>query len=298
MTKHPLPKYLAIAALSSCALQAQAELVETSFNLPVTVADSYGKQVTREIVVTLFFDDTAPKPYPALVINHGRAADAGERKAMGRARYPEASRWFARMGFMVAVPTRVGYGVTGGEDVEDSGTCQRKNYPPAYAASADQAQQVLASLRQRPEVASDRAVVLGQSFGGATAIALTARNPKGVQAAINFAGGGGGNPKTHAQAPCAEQQLKSLFAGYGKTSRIPTLWVYTENDQWMGPQYPKAWFDAFVSEGGVGEFMLFPAFGDDGHKLFAKAAELWQPKVLEFLQSHGYPTLRATNVSP
>ena len=58
-----------------------------------------------------------------LLIGHGRSAEAEGRASMGRARYSEVSRWFARRGFAVAVPTRVGYGVTGGEDVEDNRRC-------------------------------------------------------------------------------------------------------------------------------------------------------------------------------
>jgi dienelactone hydrolase len=193
---------------------------------------------------------------------------------------------------MVVVPTRIGYGVTGGEDVEDTGNCNRKNYPPGYDAAAVQSLQILALVRKRADVLPDRTLVVGQSFGGTTAITLAAKNPAGVVAALNFAGGGGGNPLTQPQQPCGTQQLKRMFADYGRTARIPSLWVYTENDQWMGPKYPREWFEAFKAEGGVGEFVLFPPNGKDGHSLFSQAPEVWRPTVLEFLRRHGYPELR------
>ena len=66
------------------------------------------------------------------------------------------------------------------------------------------------------------------------------------------------------------------------------LWIYTENDQYMGAKLPKVWFDAFKSEGGVGEYVLYPPNGEDGHSLFTRAPELWQPRVLEFLRANGY----------
>ena len=89
---------------------------------------------------------------------------------MARARYSEASDWFARQGFLVAVPTRIGYGITGGDDVEDSGDCRQRRYPPVYQAAAVQTMRVLELLRARPDVAPDRAVIVGQSFGGMTAV--------------------------------------------------------------------------------------------------------------------------------
>jgi dienelactone hydrolase len=236
----------------------------------------------------VFYDDASPKPYPVLVINHGRSAKASGRVAVGRARFSAASRWFTGLGFMVAVPTRVGYGVTGGEDVEDSGACYQKNYPPVYLAAAVQTRAVLDVLRQRTDVAKDRAVVIGQSFGGTTAITVASLNPDGVQAAIDFAGGGGGNPETRPQNPCSQADLQRLFANYGKTARIPTLWVYTENDMFFGPKLPKEWFAAFKASGGVGEYILFPANGDNGHRLFTRAPGVWQPRVLEFLRPLGY----------
>jgi dienelactone hydrolase len=275
---------------------AQAKLIQEIINVPVKVSNSYGKETQQDIVVTLFHEDALPPPYPVAVINHGRAAKAEQRTAFGRYTAITNARWLAQMGFLVAVPTRVGYGVTGGEDVEDSGSCQRKNYPPVYEAAAVQTQQVLQQVRQRPDVAQDRSIVIGQSFGGTTAITVAAKSLPGVQAAINFAGGGGGNPETQPQEPCATGRLKNMFADYGKTTRTPTLWIYTENDQWMGPKYPREWFDAFKEQGGVGEFVLFPPNGKDGHGLFANAPDVWRATALEFLHANGYPDLKMPEV--
>jgi dienelactone hydrolase len=230
----------------------------------------------------------SPRPYPVMVINHGRSSEAAQRASLGRVQFSVASKWFAQLGFIVAVPTRVGYGVTGGEDVEDSGSCDRKDYPPACAAGADETIAVLDAVRKRSDVATDRAIVLGQSFGGTIAVAIAAMKVPGVQATINFAGGGGGNPRTRPGDPCSQPQLKRMFADYGKTARIPTLWVYTENDGYWGAKLPKVWFDAFKESGGAGEYVLYPPNGDEGHVLFTHAPELWQPRVLEFLRANGY----------
>lgn len=267
----------------------QAHLHEEQLDLPVKVQDMYGKTIAHTIKVTVFFDDVNPKPAPVVVLNHGRDAEAQDRAALGRARYTEASKYLVKRGFIVAVPTRLGYGVTGGEDVEDTGPCNRRNYPAGYAATAQQTLAVLEAMRQRPDAAKDRAVVMGQSYGGTAAVTIAALNPPGVQATVNFAGGGGGNPKIRPQQPCASAQLERMFSAYGKTARIPTLWVYAENDMYFGPAYPREWHQAFSSAGGNAQFVQFPPQAEDGHRLFSRHPELWQPVVGTFLDSVGFP---------
>ena len=290
MRSHLLPAAIFISFV--VATQATpAKIIEEVIRVPVKVSNAFGKTVSHEVIVTLFHDDRAAKPWPILLLNHGRSVDASERAAMGRAKYTANSVWFARLGFLVAVPTRVGYGETGGEDVEDSGDCGQKRYSPVYEAAVVQSLAVLSELRKRLDVSPDRAVVVGQSFGGATAVALAARHPAGVQLAINFAGGGGGNPETRPENPCGQPQLKQLFKGYGETARMPTLWIYTENDKYFGAKLPREWFEAFSGAGGQGEFEQFPADGQNGHGLFTRHPAVWQPRVLDFLRRHGYSSL-------
>lgn len=287
MTTWRIP-FLAAMLVACLLAPARARVVEEEFELPVQVQDAYGKTVAQPIRVTVFRDDEARGPRPLAVINHGRAPEAVKRAEMGRSRYPAASRWFVRQGFVVALPTRIGYGVSGGEDIEDTGSCANKRYPPGYAAAAAQTEALLQHMSQRPEVLPDRSLVVGQSYGGATSIAVAAANPPGVVATINFAGGGGGNPKTQPGRPCAPQALERMFADYGRTAKLPTLWIYTENDQFFGPTYPKEWFAAFRAAGGQGEFVQFPPAGEDGHSLFTAFPATWQPTVADFLRRQGY----------
>jgi dienelactone hydrolase len=281
-------RVLPVVLLAALPLTAQAKLHEEVIEVPVTVQDLYGRSLTHPVTVTVFSDDANPRPAPVLVLNHGRAVEPHDRAALGRARYSDASRFFVRNGFIVAVPTRIGYGVTGGTDVEDGGLCDRRRYAPGYLAAAQQTLAVLAAVRQRPDAAADRAVIAGQSYGGMTALTVASLEPPGVQAAINFAGGGGGNPKERPQRPCATPQLERLFADYGARAKIPTLWIYAENDMYFGPDYPRQWHAAFAKAGGNAEFVQFPPFGDDGHALFTRAPATWQPRVLEFLRTKGF----------
>ena len=267
---------------------ALAALVEEQHDVPIAVVDGYGKSIAQPIKVTVFFDDATPKPRPVLVINHGRAADGAGRAALGRARYSDASRWFARLGFAVIVPTRLGYGVSGGEDVEDSGACSAKNYLPGYAAAAEETIAALRFMHQRADTLKDRDIVVGQSYGGATSIAVAALNPSGTVATINFAGGGGGDPKERARSPCSPARLERMFAKYGETARVPTLWIYSVNDMYFGPDLPQQWFKAFQTAGGAGRFVQVPPYGDDGHATFVRAPAVWQPIVAEFLRAQGF----------
>lgn len=286
------------AVVLALAASAHARVHEEEFDLPVQVTDGYGKRVSQPIRVTVWTDDANPKPSPVLVLNHGRAPDAEGRQKLGRARFGDAARFFLRRGFVVAVPTRIGYGVSGGEDVENSGPCQRKSYPPVFAVAADQVAATLEAIRQRPDAAQDRAVIAGQSFGGATALATASRNLPGVVAAIDFAGGGGGNPKLQPGRPCAPHLLESTLGGYGKTARVPVLWLYAQNDQYFGPTYPREWFDAFKAAGGTGEFIQFPPQGEDGHMTFGRFPQTWHPPVAAFLERQGFPALRPDPVAP
>lgn len=278
---------LGMVMLGLASFNSQAKLIEEIIKVPVKVSDFYGKVIERDVVVTVFYDDAQPKPYPVAIINHGRAVKPEERAAFGRSTSITNARWLASLGYMVASPTRIGYGVTGGEDVEDSGACQVKNYPPAYKAGADQTIQILSALRQRLDVLPDKGLIFGQSMGGTIAISSAAQNPPGIQATINFAGGGGGNPDINPGEPCRPDSLERMFANYGKTAKIPTLWVYTDNDKWMGTKYPKQWFAAFKASGGVGEYLALPANGADGHGVFTRDPAAWRPQVTDYLRGLG-----------
>jgi len=283
-----LHRIAAIVLSAGAAIPSRASIIEETIEVPVQVVDASGTTVERSIHVSVLHDSAAPRPYAVAVLNHGRAGTAAERRALKTAPYAPAARWLAGFGFIVAVPIRIGYGITAGEDVEDSGGCDRKNYPPGFEAAAVETLALVNELRKRPDVAQDRGVIVGQSFGGTTAIAVAAMRPRGIQGTINFAGGGGGGPKSHPQKPCSEPMLQRLFSDYGKSARMPTLWLYSENDQYFGPTFPRAWFEGFRASGGRGEFVMFPPVGDNGHLLFSRRPDLWQPKVLEFLASLGF----------
>ena len=263
---------------------ARAAIVEETARLPVEVVDAQGQRIRHTITLTIWRDDAVAKA-PFLVLNHGRSGKEDVRKALGRARYTENSRYLVGLGYVVIVPTRMGYGVTSGPDVENSGACGTKRYEPAYEAGTEQTRQVIEFAKSRPYVDPSRGIVMGQSFGGTIAIAIAARNIPGILGAVNLAGGAGGRPESHPDQPCRPDFIAALFTSYGRTAKIPTLWLYSENDRYWGPELPRTWHKGFSDAGGTGTFVKLPPHGDDGHSTFTSNPAAWRPAFEEFLKS-------------
>ncbi len=282
-------RILVLAALACAVLAppAAAKLVEEIVQLPVEVRDYYRRTHQHTITVTVFRDDERPRS-PFLIINHGRAGDEAGRARLGRARYGDNAAYFVARGFAVFVPTRVGYGVTGGPDVEDSGSCAQRDFAPAFEAGATQVLKIIDYAKTQSFVDATRGVIVGQSVGGAVTLAMAAKNVDGVVAAINFAGGSGGDPQKWPERPCSEGALRRVLGAYGATAKTPTLWLYSENDKYWGRQYPRAWFEAFRAKGGSGEFVQLPPFKTDGHASFTGNPDAWKPAVEKLLASLGF----------
>ena len=288
-----LARPLALAAILAAALapstQARGDDVrEERVALPVTVKAMWGGQQTRDMVITVYRPE-GNGPFPLVVISHGRAPSEAQRATPAYFRAEDAARYFVRKGFIALVPTRIGYGATGQSfDPEYSGPDRSKDYH--WLADAATAQVLAAISYGRGLAGADggRIVLVGQSVGGLTTTAAAAANPPGVVAAINFAGGAGGDPERHPGIPAGAGQLKDLYAGLGQQTRVPMLWIYTENDRYFDPSYSRAWAKAFADAGGQVDYRLLPPFKDNGHLLFNQGCDLWMPIVEDFLARAGF----------
>jgi predicted acyl esterase len=65
---------------------------------------------------------------PLVVVNHGSPDNAGERPKMTRPRFTAISSFFLSRGYVVVLPLRRGYGVTGGRWAEEYGRCETPDY--------------------------------------------------------------------------------------------------------------------------------------------------------------------------
>ena len=280
--------WLCFAALLGCASpQAgpalDADLNETVIDIPVLVK---GRPTGGSMVGTLY-KPAGEGPFPFAIINHGRASSAVARAVGPRWRYVEQSRWLVRKGFVVIVPTRRGYGGTGGIDVEASWSCESPWYADALSAGVESVLSAIEYAKAQTFVDPARLVLIGQSVGGFVTVGVTAAAPAGLRAAVNFAGGHGGNPQAHPGAPCSPHRLLQVYAEAGRTGRAPMLWIYTENDRFFGPDFARAWHQGYTAAGGHAELHVLPPFRHDGHAMFVSGMPLWQPLVEAFFAKHG-----------
>lgn len=269
----------------------QADVREALLRVPAHVKDAFGTAVDGELLVTTFRPPGAG-PFPLVVISHGRSSE--KRADYKRQRYESAARFFVRKGFAVAVPLRLGYGeLAEAGDPEDSVSCNQPRFSPALAAAATQILAVREALAREPDIDASRTVLVGVSVGGIATIAATSAHVQGQVAAINFAGGHGGDPDKHPGEPCQTEQLRRLFHAYGEgNARVapptPTLWLYAENDRYFSPRNARRWAAAYADGGGAVDLRLLPPWGEDGHRLFTTGNDMWQPLVDAFLAPLGF----------
>lgn len=226
-------------------------------------------------------------PFPLAVINHGSNQNSELRAHFALSDYHKLAYWFLARGYAVALPIRPGHGATGGPYFEDQGRCDDAHYRKSGLATAKSIQAAVDYLTAQPFIRKSRVVVVGQSAGGWGALALASRNPPKVSAVINFAGGRGGRVDDQPKSNCVPDRLVTAAGAFGRTARIPTLWLYARNDSYFAPALSKRMFAAYRKAGGTAAYHLLPPVGADGHILINSdaAIALWAPIVERFLQT-------------
>jgi dienelactone hydrolase len=230
-------------------------------------------------------DAAAPERRPLVVINHGTSESSRLSTAMPI--YYWLSRWFVERGFIVVLPQRRGHGATGGELAEAIGDCA---HPDHYKSGLLAASDIAAATRfmaQQPFVDPQHTLIVGVSTGGWASLAVAAEDPTLARAVINFAGGRGGHAAGMANAVCAPHQLIDAAGAYGRTARVPTLWLYAKNDSYFSPTLAKQMAAAWQRAGGDARFEPLPSYGSDGHDLVDDRAgwDLWGKSVSQFLDT-------------
>jgi dienelactone hydrolase len=236
-------------------------------------------------------------PNPLVVMNHGVSLDPTERSYFPLIEFREAAVWFARRGHVVVAPIRSGYGLTGIEIAERGifnvffsgvGRCSDPQFRDAGLAVAAMDGWVIDYMTRQPFVEREKVIIVGQSGGGWGAIALASQNPASVRAIITFAAGRGGRVDGKPNNNCAPDRLVETTAEFGRTARVPMLWIYTENDTYFGPALSQRMATAFQAGGANLEYHLLPPFGNDGHFLIdsADGVRIWAPLVDDFLTRH------------
>src|SRR5258705_354506 len=169
------------------------------------------------------------------------------------------------------------------------GKCSNPNFRDAGPAVAKPNLWITDSMTEMKKIVPDNVIVIGQSAGGWASIALSSTTPPPVKAIITFAAGRGGRVDGKPNNNCAPDKLVEATGEFGRTSRVPMLWIYIENDTFFGPALSKRMHEAFSAAGGKAEYHLMPPFGNDGHFFIGSpdAIPIWAPLVAKFLDEQG-----------
>lgn len=254
-------------------------LAPESLRIPATFEAAAGKE--KVWLEALMVRPSGPGAFPLAILNHGSPRDrADARRLTPQSMLPQAME-FARRGWAAVILMRRGYGSSEGEIGKEYGSCQAPDYEAAGRSNADDIREAIRFMAAQRYVDGSHIISVGVSAGGFATVALAADPPPGLVAAINFAGGRG---SLSDDKICSEERLIGAFAGFGRTARIPMLWVYAANDHFFGPRAARKFYDAFTAGGGQASFVAAPAFGTEGHFLFSQAGvPVWMPIVEDFL---------------
>lgn len=220
---------------------------------------------------------------PLVIINHGTSEST--RMSVSMPVYYWLSRWFVERGFNVVLPQRRGHGATAGPLAEGVGSCSEPEHHKAGNIAADDIQAVVDHMTKQPFVSADEVIVVGISTGGWASLALGARNLEQVRGIVNFAGGRGGHAWGRPNQVCGSDRLIAAAKEFGSRSLTPSLWLYSKNDSYFGPDLARNMASAFNAGGGKAELQILPAYGTDGHSLADDYAgwQLWGHHLEEFL---------------
>lgn len=187
-----------------------------------------GRDIELSVVV---YRPEGDGPFPLAIIHHG---STGSGKHASDFDQIWANDWLANVlnenGWLVAFPQRRGRGLSDGLYDEGFAEDRSQGYSPKAALSLPGAERALidanaalAALKKRPDVASGRALLGGQSRGGVVAIMQAGQSPNEVSGVINFVGGWvGENWGDAAINPTLFKRIGS-FGG-------PVLSIYGEQD--------------------------------------------------------------------
>ena len=221
-------------------------------------------------------------PFPVAVFNHGDIEmDSGYARYQSRFVDRIVAREFLQLGWAVAFPARRGVGLS--EGVYPLKKFRVNDGDATYKARVH-AQDILPAmeyLKTRADLDANRMLVMGQSAGGYSTMHIASMNLPGVIGAVNFSGGRTDKIGT-GEAGVLNKTMVSGFAEFGKTTRIPMLWVFAENDSRYTANTIHASYQTFTEAGGKAMLLLSPPIEGDGHFIHHKP-EFWRKALREYL---------------
>jgi pimeloyl-ACP methyl ester carboxylesterase len=247
-------------------------------------------ELSRVLEATLYQPE-GNGPFPLLLMTHGtnfnNVQDALAKDRLRRSdgvwKPTHVVDWFLKRGWAVASLMRAGYARSGGQIAGTHG-CPDPNLYNYGQRNAHDVSAAFNFFKKQSFVRPDKILVLGQSTGGFTSLAVAAMNLDGVVGVINTAGVVRVIDKDGNE--CGIDSLKKAVTALGKMTQTPTLWLYGVNDSFMPDNRLKALYGAYSAETAVSRLYVNQHMGRaDGHFVmtYADSERLWSQTVEEFL---------------
>lgn len=288
---------LMLALCPAAADTAWPGLIQETLMLPIALPD--GSRVKLEATV---IRPDRPERYPLVLLVHGTPRATGDALGTAMAQQSPADLLdpalaFAQRGYAAVSIMRRGFGRSEGRFAETlSGTCDNRDYLAVARTAAEDVSGAIAVLRGEPWVDPDRVLLLGHSTGGMAVTAAAATNPSGVVGILDFAGGHGGAGPDRV---CSPDHLVEDAGIFGRTARVPALWIYSQNDHYIPVALGRRMFEAYVASGAPAQLQILPSFGVEGHAMLVMGpAELWWPSIEGFLNGLQLPTALVVELPP
>ena len=271
-----------------------AALIEEPVKVPSIVPGPNGSR-------TFMLDGLVVRPalrerLPLMIFTHGTPRLAEDRRKSEMAWFARIARDFARRGWVAAVVIRRGHGASEG-DYEEGIRCADPDYIKAGRIASIDLENATSFFSRLPSVDPTRVLGVGHSTGGFAWLAESSKAPANLIGVINVAGGHGSmKPREN----CNEARMLAAMGEFGKTSRVPSLWLYSENDSYNVPDLARRMRTAFAAAGGVADLKIMPPYENDGHDIILKGAAttIWTPFVDDFLRRLNLPTWSEREARP
>jgi len=262
----------------SCHTIHALDVVEEEVRIPMELKSVFGTK-TINLSGSIYRPNVDGK-FPLVVLNHGTSRNPEERK--NKIEMGDQGKVFVKKGFVVIVAMRRGYGDSEGVWVESIGKCNDPDYDSVAKEVVKDIKAVVEYMKRNPYIDTTRILMVGQSTGGFSSLAYASVYSKELTGVINFAGGKG---SMRPYEVCDPKRLIATMGNFGKKIKIPTLWIYTEKDDFFPPPLSQKMFRAYQKEGGMGKLhMLTSEQTPYGHNFFYKGITTWDPIIDEFLR--------------
>lgn len=196
------------------------------------------------------------------IMTHGRNGPYPLRNKNDIFAYRSLNLSLVQQGYTVLYLIRRGYG-----NSEGSSKSEFLETPALSGLAASQDLKAgVEFLKKINSVNKKNMIIIGHSQGGWASLAASNLNIPEVIATVNLAGGT--NYSSMGLGFITNKVQMDWITGcgeLGQNAKIPTIWIYCENDKNHPSQYVDLMFKSFKKNGGTAYIIYIPPYGKNGH---------------------------------